>query len=169
MCEEIKQILLNPKWSCSPLFSQMLHISITDTVAAFPEAITHHGDTKMEPWGLKNVSLTVSFSSFSLSHSVFLISTSQWMFPPGQLFFLTIHRHIYFLKQSNKKEGFQWDHGFTDCWQWWEVDVIVQSLSPPLGSVFDRADPLWTRTVESVFWMDLNCVSPCLLMCCFEI
>lgn len=43
----------------------MLHISITATVAGLSEAITHHGDTKMEPWGLQSPSFTFSFS-FSL-------------------------------------------------------------------------------------------------------
>lgn len=51
MCvKKIKENLPNPK-PRSSLFSQMLHISITDTVAVFPEAIAHHGDTEMEPWG----------------------------------------------------------------------------------------------------------------------
>ncbi len=61
VCEKRSNTICHYPKSCSPLFNQMLHISITDTMAAFPEAIAHCGDTWMEPGGLKCLSISVFF------------------------------------------------------------------------------------------------------------
>lgn len=53
--------------------------------------------------------------------------------------------------------------------QWGEVDVIVQNLSPPLGSAFDGVNPFGSELLNIYFEMDLNCVrSCCFLMCSFQ-